>query len=316
MPPARDYYEVLGVDRRATTDEIRKAYRRLAREHHPDVSTSDDAAERFAEIGRAHEVLSDPEKRKVYDRFGHAGVDAGAAAGGDSPFGGEWSPRGAGGFDAADIGSIFEEMFGGRGASPFSGPPRSHSPRKGADIEHTVTVSFRVAAEGGEERLRLGRARGHEETIHVKIPPGTDDGARLRVKGKGQPSTDGGPAGDLLLTVEVGRHPMLRREGLDLLIDVPVSIVEASLGADVEIPLLNGSATVKIPAGARSGQKLRIKGKGIQDARGHTGNFYAVIQIAAPGQLSPHARELLETLRGELKNPRESGRWADVGSQG
>ncbi|MHC4946700.1 MAG: DnaJ C-terminal domain-containing protein [Planctomycetota bacterium] len=310
----RDYYEVLGVGRTATADEIRRAYRRLARRHHPDVSTSPDAAERFAEIGEAYAVLSDDEKRTAYDRFGHAGV--GPAPGAAGPTGAGWGDFRSRA-DVSDIGSIFEEMFGGRGGrgSPFGGGPgagpRPAPPRAGEDVAHQVTVSFLTAARGGAERVRLATGRGASQAIDVRIPPGIEPGAKLRVKGKGHPSVTGGPPGDLILTVQVGGHPYFRREGLDLLVDLPVTVAEAAFGATVAVPLLDGSANVKVPAGASSGQKLRLKGKGVADGTGRQGDFYAIIQIVAPDPMSDRVRDLLGELAGELKNPRDSTPWAD-----
>jgi DnaJ-class molecular chaperone len=319
MARDRDYYEVLGVGRDSTADEIRRAYRRLARQYHPDVNKSPDAADRFAEMQEAYEVLSDAEKRRAYDRFGHAGVGVGRGPGGFG--GGGWrvhvGPEG--GFGGSDFSSVFEELFGGRGAGPFgaeAGRPeaeafRRPAPRRGRDAHETLTVSFMTAAKGGSEQLRVATAAGPPQTIDVKIPPGIATGEKLRVKGKGRPGGSGGPAGDLILTVQVGGHPYFRRDGLDLLIDVPVTIAEATFGAAVTVPLLNGSVEIKIPPGASSGQKLRVKGKGLTDSKGRTGDFYAVIQIAADKELSPRGRQLLQELQAELKNPRESAPWAD-----
>jgi len=311
MSKQRDYYDDLGVGRGATADEIRKAYRRLARKHHPDVSSSPDAARQFAEISEAYEVLNDAEKRKTYDSFGRAGVK-GAGRGGFDP--NDFSGFSGGGFDAGDVGSIFDQMFGGQtGGSPFSANHGQRPvPRKGHDLEHALHVTFMTAATGGEERLRLGRGSGSESgrTINVKIPAGIDTGGRLRIKGRGHPGASGGPAGDLILTLGVGAHPHFRRDGLDLLVDVPITIAEAALGVSVTVPLLKGSAEIKIPPGASSGRKLRIKGKGIQGARDRSGDFYAVVQIVAPADLSERGRTLLEELADELKNPRDSGPWS------
>jgi len=321
MAKPRDYYEVLGVGRNATAEEIRKAYRRLARKYHPDVNTEPDAAQRFAEITEAYDVLSDPDRRKTYDQFGHAGVGAGAAGFGQGPFrpGGfsGWGGRGGGfrggasSFDASDIGSIFEEMFGARGPSPFS-TAQAHRPQpsRGRDLQHKLTVSFLTAARGGKESLRLTvPGSSSTQTVDVTIPAGIEHGAKLRIKGKGQPSPHGGGPGDLILTIEVGAHPLFRRDGRDLLVDVPITLAEAALGTTVTVPLLEGTAQIKVPPGASSGRKLRIKGKGIADAKGRRGDFLAVIQIVAPAELSPRGRELLQALAAELKNPRETGPW-------
>jgi DnaJ-class molecular chaperone len=327
MASQRDYYQLLGVKRDATAADIRKAYRRLARQYHPDVNQSPEAVQRFSEISEAHEVLSDEEKRKSYDRFGHAGVGAGRPDG--APPGGgfhtSWSSDapGAGG-STADFGSIFEQMFGGAGGAPFGagagpgvGPTPRGAPRptRGEDMKHRITVSFMTAAIGGQEQVHL-RTGGGVQTLTVTIPPGMEDEGKLRLKGRGQASLTGGPAGDLIIIVKVGHHPWFRREGLDLLIDVPVSIAEAALGTTVEVPLLDGSVTMKIPAGASSDRKLRIKGKGIDDGKGRVGDFYVVVQIAAPEELTEPQRRILEDLAAGLKNPRESGPWADATSDG
>jgi curved DNA-binding protein len=330
MAENRDYYEVLGVSRGASSDEIRKAYRKLARKYHPDVNKSPDAAKRFSEVTEAYEVLSDPEQRTQYDQFGRVGAGAAGAGGAhggsgfdprDFGFGGGSGAR-TGGFSPDDLGSIFEEMFGG--ASPFGGTggrgatsarqarPRPQ-PARGRDLEHRLHVSFLTAALGGDERLRITTPSGEPQTITVKVPPGIEPGAKLRVAGKGQPGPTGGSAGDLLLTVDVGAHPLFRREGLDVFVDVPVTLSEAALGVTVTVPLLRGSADVKIPPGASSGRKLRLRGKGITDAKGRAGDLYAVVQIVAPSPLSERARELLSELQGELQNPRESGPWRSVG---
>ncbi|MDY7108487.1 MAG: DnaJ C-terminal domain-containing protein [Planctomycetota bacterium] len=324
MAGSRDYYEVLGVSRDASADEIRKAYRKLARRYHPDVNKDSDAAQRFAEITEAYDVLNDPERRKTYDQFGHAGVGAGAARAEGGPFrpggfggvggrGGEGFRPGASPFEAGDIGSIFEEMFSARGGSPFAGAQtRQAPPIRGRNLEHRLTISFLTAARGGKESLRLTvPGAASTQTVDVTIPPGIDTGAKLRIKGKGQPGSRGAPPGDLILTIEVGAHPLFRRDGLDLLVDVPITLSEAGLGATVSVPLLDGAAEIKIPPGASSGRKLRIKGKGITDAKGRKGDFLAVIQIVAPADLSGRGRELLKELAEELKNPRESGPWAD-----
>lgn len=317
---AKDYYELLGVSRNATADEIRRAYRRLARQFHPDVNKSPDAATRFAEINEAYEVLSDAKKRKTYDQFGHTRVGAAGPGG----FGGgrvRWSDfaGGPGGFetgragpgiDPDDLGSLFEQMFSGRGGpSPFAGPGHAAAPpQRGSDLQHELTISFLTAARGGQEQLHL-RQQGSDERISVKIPPGIESGAKLRIKGKGQPGPGG--YGDLILTVKVGKHPYFRREGLDLLVDVPITIAEAVTGAVATVPLLSGSVSIKIPPGASSGRKLRVKGRGIADGKGKQGDFYAVVQIAAPDRITEKARSLIQQLAGELKNPRDSAPWVE-----
>ena len=353
MAKQRDYYEILGVGRDASADQIRSAYRKLARQLHPDVNKAPDAAKRFSEVQEAYDVLSDQEKRKGYDQFGHAGV---GAAGGQPRGGSEgWGPFGAGGpgrtratwtnvgpgdFEGGDFSSIFEEMFGrnpgggaaggGGGGSPFGGgfDPRAGAgatrarqaqPQRGEDVEHTITITFMTAALGGTEQIRIGAGDGGGSTINVKIPPGIESGAKLRIKGKGRPGPMGGPAGDLILTVEVGNHPYFRREGLDLLVDLPISIAEAVLGATVTAPLLappgaKASVELKVPPGSSCGRKLRVRGKGIANSAGKTGDYYAVVQIIATSakDLSEQHRKMIHELSGELKNPRQSPPWSDL----
>lgn len=335
----KDYYEILGINRTASEEDIRRAYRKLARKYHPDVNNDPDASKRFSDITEAYDVLCDAEKRKAYDRFGHAGVGAGADGAGAGPFGGGGGPRTrsystrsgpGGGFEASDFGDIFEDLFRG-GDSPFGpgagmGGRATHRAgptaraRTGRDLHHTLTVSFMTAAFGGTERLRLsiGEAAPHPghagtaaQEIDVKIPPGIESGSKLRLKGRGQPGRFGGEPGDLILTIKVGRHPYFRREGPDVFLDVPINLAEAALGANVTVPLLQGSAQIKIPAGASSGRKLRLKGRGIKGADGRVGDFYAVVQIVAPEQLSEKGQSIINELREELQNPRESAVWAD-----
>jgi DnaJ-class molecular chaperone len=339
MAKQRDYYEILGVNRSATADQIRSAYRKLARKLHPDVNKEPDAAKRFSEVQEAYDVLSEPEKRANYDQFGHVGVGAGPSPRGKgagtwnyttSPGGGRrtsWGNIDPGDFEGGDFGSVFEQIFGGgaqpRGGSPFgaggrtgsgAGPGRARAePQRGQDIEHALTVSFMTAALGGSEELRFG-GDGSASTISVKIPPGIESGAKLRIKGRGQPSPSGGPPGDLILTIDVGKHPFYRREGLDLLIDVPINIAEAVTGTAVTAPLLpSGSVRIKIPPGASSGRKLRVKSKGLSNGQGETGDYYAIVQIVAPptDSLSEKGSRLIVELADELKNVRESPPWVD-----
>ncbi len=326
----RDYYEVLGLQRGASADEIRRAYRKLAREYHPDVNKSEDAATRFAELQEAYDVLSDAEKRKAYDRFGHAGVGVGQAPGGFSGGpAGSWSVNfgGPGGFsgdvDPAEFASMFDELFGRRSAGPEAGPfagtgpfpgagtrrPAEQArPARGRDVHHEITVAFMTAALGGTEPIRVDGPHGRQ-AIDVKIPAGLESGAQLRIKGQGEPGAAGSAPGDLILKVRVGRHPWFRRDGLDLYIDVPLTFAEATRGATIQVPLLQGSVELKVPSGASSGQKLRVRGRGVTDAKGRQGDFYAVVQIAAATDLSSRGRELLDELAPELKNPRDSAPW-------
>lgn len=298
MAADRDYYEILGIEKTASEDEIRSAFRKLARRYHPDVCKEDGAEARFAEVQEANEVLSDKEKRESYDRFGRAGGVGGSGAAGG------WHNRGGGSGqgDPSDFQDIFEEMFNGRGGgSPFSGgSPQS---RRGSDISSRVSITFMTAALGGEETIKLDDGTN----VSIKIPSGIEDGSKLRVRGKGNRGQNGGSSGDVIVTVRVGGHPLFSRSGLDLSVDIPVTAVEAIRGTAVSVPLLHGEVELRIPEGSSSGRKLRITGSGIEDPSGRKGDFYAVVQIRAPkgSSLSDAGQDALDCLSAELPNPRE-----------
>lgn len=292
MATGKDYYDVLGVPRTASVDEIRGAWRTLVRQYHPDVSDEPDAEDRFNEVQEAYDVLSDDEKRANYDRYGHAGASGWGGARGAS-------------VDPGRYEDIFSEVFGSGGGSAGFGGFRPGAaarsvPRTGQDIRMDLSVTFVTAAQGGTEQVRLQDGT----SFQVKIPPGIDDGGTLRLKGRGRPGTDGGEAGDLLLQVRVGKHPALRRLGRDLYMDVPVTIAEAALGTKVRVTLLEGSLELKVPPGTDSGCKLRVQEHGIEDSDGERGDFFAVIKVVAPETMSDHARDLLSQLEEELPDPR------------
>lgn len=316
MATDRDYYDVLGVSRKASTDEIRRAYRSLARKFHPDMNKAEDAAAKFNEVQQAYDVLSDDEKRRAYDQFGHAGIgSAGAARGSASDGRGgttyTWTNAG-GGFNPDDLSSVFDQFFGaGRSSSGQTrARPRPHEPAtKGENLRRTLELSFMTAVMGGSEQLRVHDADGNVEVVDVTIPAGVDDGAKLRLRGRGQPGSRGGAPGDLLLTVKVGRHPLFRRDGLDILIDLPITIAEAVSGTVVKVPLLSGSAQLKVPPGTSSGQKLRLRGQGVRTGSGKLGDYYAVVQIVAPEELSDSDRATIMDLAERLPNPRRGAHW-------
>ncbi len=304
----RDYYEVLGIGRSATADEIRKAHRKLAKEFHPDKNKSPEAAKRFSEIQEAYDTLSDAAKRTQYDQFGHAG-----RAG--NPFGGRGAPSagGQGGpwqnVDPRDL----EEMLGGLGGIGdfFRGSTAQRSrggraaPQVGESIEVEVTVDFMTAAVGGTRSISLRSADGKNSTIDVRIPPGTGSGGSLRVAGKGNPGAAGGQPGDLIVVVRIAPHPWFHRDGLDVSVEVPITIVEAALGTTVDVPLLKGTVALRIPAGTAGGKRLRVPGKGIAPVGKSAGDFYAVIQIVAPTEIDPAQAEMLKSFGATLANPRE-----------
>ena len=308
---ADDFYQTLGVKKEASADEIRKAYRKLSRENHPDVKPDDKAAaEKFKKVQEAYAVLGDAEKRAQYDRFGPAFNQAGGARG-------HWAGGPAGG--PIDLGDLFGEgvdlgdLFGGfgRGGGGFGGGRRGPGsrPSKGQDLRAEITVPFLVAAEGGQHELSVNRA-GRTERLTVKIPAGITDGSTIRLSGEGHPGSAGGTAGDLLLTIRVAPHPYFRRDGNDLVVDVPITPAEGALGAKVEAPTLSeGSVVVTIPPGTSSGRKLRLRGKGVPDRKsGARGDLYVVAKVVVPDAPSADQRQLYEQLSKLDRNPR-SGLW-------
>ena len=271
--PEKDLYKVLNVGRDASEDELRRSYRKLAREYHPDVNPDDPASEeRFKEVGFAYEVLSDAEKRRTYDEFGHDGLAKGfdseqaraykqwSSGSGGSPFGR------SGDFHFEDL---FEGLFGGRPAGP----------RRGRDLEASVSVDFLDAVMGREIRVDLQQ----RPTLRVRVPAGSEDGARIRLAGKGEVSGSGGPPGNLFLKLHVRSHPFFTRDEADLFVDLPVSLPELVQGTDVEVPTPDGNISMKIPPRSANGRKLRVRGKGGY-ARGGTnrGDLYVRLVLELP----------------------------------
>ena len=355
----RDYYEVLGVKKDATADEIKKAYRKLAKENHPDLHPGDKACEeRFKEVNEAYEVLSDEEKRKKYDQFGHAAFDpnAGYGAGG---FGG-----GFGGFgDFGDLGDIFGsfgDIFGfGGGGAQRSNP---NAPRKGDNIRSSVSISFEEAAFGCEKEITIGRVeqcpdckgigtvrttqrtpfgmvqstgacpkcKGTGKIIHqpcktcrgmgmirrqhkvkVTIPAGIDDGQAISQRGKGNAGANGGPAGDLLVSVIVRPHARFERDGNSVLLQQPISFAQAALGAEIEVPTLDGNVKMTVPEGTQPGATFRLRGKGIPYLRGSgRGDQFVTVDVVVPKNLTGSQKELLRQYAastGELDGVKTSG---------
>ncbi|MGI9950819.1 molecular chaperone DnaJ [Moorellaceae bacterium AZ2] len=366
----RDYYEVLGVDRGASQEEIKKAYRRLARQYHPDLNPGNkEAEEKFKEIQEAYDILSDPEKRARYDQFGHAGVEGGAGAG---PGFGGFDFKGA---DFGGFGDLFDMFFG----DAFTGGRRRRGPERGADVRLDLEISFEEAAFGAEkevgvprlercpdcggsgaapgthpvtcqacggtgqvritQRTPLGyyqtirtchqcqgtgtiipnpcktcRGRGQVQRtrkIKIKIPPGVDTGARLRLAGEGEVGERGGPPGDLYVYINVRPHKIFRREGFDIFCEVPISMVQAALGDEIEVPTLEGKARLSIPEGTQSGTAFRLKGKGIPRLNGAgRGDQHVVVRVVIPKNLTEQQKELLREfarLHGWEPSEKEKG---------
>ncbi len=279
----KDYYQTLGVERSASDEDIKKAYRRLARKFHPDVSEEKDAEERFKEVSEAYETLSDPQKRHAYDHLGRhrSGQEFRPPPDWEKQFGGIFG--GAGGID---LEGLFGGLSGRRAARP--------GPRRGRDVEAVVELPLEEVARGTEVQIRIGEGAA-ARTITARIPKGALDGQRMKVSGKGLPGSHG-HAGDLYLTIRFRSHPHLRASGHDLLIDLPVTPAEAVLGTSAELPTLDGQVKLRIPPGSQSGQKLRLAGRGLPRPDGGRGDLYAAVRIVLPPALTDRERELYEQL--------------------
>jgi molecular chaperone DnaJ len=356
MAVKRDYYQVLGVERDADDAEIKRAFRRLAQQHHPDVDRDEGAEQRFKELNEAYRVLSDRQRRSAYDMFGHAGVE-GAAAGGFEGFGGGFGP----------FGDIFDAFFGGAPA----GSRRRTRVVAGADLRYDLTIEFAEAVFGvtrefsfptlvtcahcegaggepgtepetcpecngtGEKRrvaqtilgqmvniVACARCRGEgriiatpctvcggdgrtreERTVTVSIPAGIDDGQRIALEGQGEAGPRGGPSGDLYVAVKVRDHPQLVRRGTELFHELPITFPQAALGTTLAVPTVEGSEEVEVPAGAQTGQEIRLRGKGVPRLRGAgRGDLHVIVNVVVPTKLSKRERELLREL-GEASGP-------------
>ena len=347
MADKRDYYEVLGVQKGVSEDELKKAYRKMAKKYHPDLNPGDKAAEeKFKEVNEAYEVLSDPQKRQRYDQFGFAGVDPsyGAGEAGASGFGG------FGNMDMGDIGSIFEDFFGGG----FGGGRRRSSPnapRRGSDIHVQISISFMEACTGANKKISVTRTDSCKEcggtgaehgtamktcptcggsgrviektcpkcagrgttsatsTIEVVIPAGIDDGQTLSLRGKGNAGANGGPAGDLLVTVAVQPHPTFRREGYDIRCEIPVSFYQAVTGDELTVPTIDGTVAYTMPEGTQPGTVFRLRGKGVQrlNSRGR-GDQYVTVVVEVPRALTREQKAKLKDFEDSLtdrQNPRK-----------
>lgn len=287
---SKDYYKTLGVDKSASQDEIKKAFRKLAQQYHPDKPTGDEA--KFKEINEAYGVLSDEKKRAQYDQFGSTGFN-GAGAGG-AGFGGFDFSGFSQGFSQGgvefDLNDIFGSIFGG-------GYQRV---RRGADIVMDITIDFKESILGAEKKISITRNDRTKENITFTIPPGIDDGETLRITEKGEKSKDpNGRPGNLYIRVHVKSHPMLHKEGYHLVMDMNLKLSEALLGTEKEIDTLEEKMTIKIPKGINHGEILRVKGKGVPASARSVGDLLIRVLIKIPDNLSKKAKEAIETLRGE-----------------
>jgi DnaJ-class molecular chaperone len=322
---SEDYYKTLGIPRNASQPDIQKAYRELARKYHPDMNPDDPSAtKRFQQVQTAYDVLSNPEKREMYDRYGSSFETMGQ--GGPQQTwtrgAGGFPPGGAQGVEDLDFGDIFGQQFGGeegpgglggifsqfRKAAARGGTAGGR--RRGADVSSEVSIPFNASIAGSEVQLSLQRHGGAAETIVVKIPPGIEDGKKIRLRGKGEPAAGRGTPGDLLLTVHVAPHPFFSRQGNHLHVRLPVTLGEAVGGATIDVPTPTGTVAVHLPPGTSSGKKLRIKGHGVAAKGSAPGDLIAEVQIHLPPGLSDEDREAIRQLEARHPlNPRQNLRW-------
>jgi curved DNA-binding protein len=307
---AKDLYAVLGVARDADEETIKKAFRKLAMKYHPDKNPGKANEQRFKEVNQAHEVLSDPKKRAIYDEFGEESLSPGfdverarlikqyGARGGRRGPGGV--PGGVdvqeifGGGGGVDIGDLFGDFFNrGRGR----GGPRGQA--RGQDMESTVTIDFVSAVKGTQLQLQRG-----DHTVTVRVPPGANEGSRLRIPQQGGEGFGGGPPGDLLLTIHVTPHPFFKREGDDLHVDVPITIAEAYKGEKIKIPTPDGEVTLKVPARTQSGQVTRLRGKGVTRKGKEPGDLYVRFIVHVPTTDDPEVAKAIDVLASHVGDPR------------
>jgi curved DNA-binding protein len=306
----RDYYETLGVSKTATDDEIRSAFRKLARKFHPDVAKDKKAAEeKFKQINEAYEVLGDPEKRKKYDQLGanwnqQGGFQPPPQWGGQQPGGGfyQWGSDNGGvefEFGGTGFSDFFEAFFGGgRGRSAFGRfGGREATVERGADVEADIMVTLEEALHGSTRTVSLRRTGSNKvETYQVKIPRGVHEGQRIRLAGQGEAGARGGKSGDLFLRVRLARHPDFRVEGSDLIHEVKIHPWQAVLGAELEVPTIEGTVRLKVPAGTQGGQRFRLRERGLPGISGRRGDLYVVVQIDIPKKLTDREREIWREL--------------------
>src|ERR1700704_5403225 len=311
----KDYYKTLGVSKNASAEEIKKAYRKAARQHHPDVNKKPEAEKRFKEINEANEVLSDPEKRKRYDAVGPEWERF--QQGGQQPGGFQWVYTGQPGADpfngdAGGFSDFFRTLFG-EGATDFdTGPFGRPSTRRrravaGVDVESEVEITLAEAYKGTERSVEMRLPDGTTRRLSVKIPAGVRDGQRIRLAGQGAPGGAGGPSGDLFLRVRVRPHPVFERDGDDLRMDLPVSLHEALLGAEVTVPTLKGRVSLRIPPETQNGRTIRLAGQGMPRTSGGSGDLFVTVKVVLPTKLTDEDKDCIRKI-GErhAEDPRSS----------
>jgi curved DNA-binding protein len=323
---AEDYYKTLGIGRDASPADIQKAYRKLARKFHPDLNPEDKTAKsKFQEVQRAFDVLNDPSKRELYDRYGSSfeSMGAGPRGGGGQT---HWG-AGPGGAEEIDISQLFGERYGGDPTNMFGDiftqfrraggrqrrPGAPLGADRGADISAELEIPFTTAVLGGQAQISVRRQTGQVETLNVKIPPGIDQGKKIRLRGQGEGVPDG-TAGDILITVHVAPHGWFTRHGKNLEVRLPVTLAEAALGAKVDVPTPRGTISLRVPAGTSSGKKLRIKGHGVALRTGEPGDLFAEIEIVLPSPLDDASIDLIKQLDAHAQStqpqqPRRDLRW-------
>lgn len=287
---AKDYYKVLGVEKNASEEEVKKAYRKLAHQYHPDKKGGDEA--KFKEVNEAYSVIGNKEKRSQYDAFGSAGPGFNAGAGGfqggfnPNDFGFDFSTFTGGDFDSGDLGDILSSIFGG-----------GRRVRRGRDVAVDIELSFEESVFGTERKVVINSKLVKQKEVHIRVPAGIDDGQMIRMSGMGETIENGMP-GDLYVKVHVRKHPSLRKEGYNLVMDLTVSLSDALLGAEESLKTLDGTISLKIPAGTNTGTILRVKGKGVPQGANKRGDLYVRITVKLPEKLSREQKKLVE----ELKN--------------
>lgn len=303
----RDYYQTLGVDRSASADEIKRAYRKLARRYHPDVSKDDNAEDKFKAVSEAYEVLKDPDKRSAYDQFGEnwqqgQSFDPPPGWGAGPGTGGGFGPRGGasfdGGFGSTGFSDFFETLFGAgmQGGAAHGGGMHGGARQSSGNVEADVAVPLEDAYRGAKRAITFSLPGGSDKTLNVTLPRGVRDGQRIRLKGQGQPR--GGSAGDLILRVRLEPHPTFRVEDDDVLVNVAVYPWQIALGRSIRIPTLGGEVNMKLPATARSGTRLRLKGRGLPatSKQSQDGDQYVIIDVIVPAAQDDEVRALYEKL--------------------